>query len=106
MNKYLGRLGVLVGIALCATAQAADTYLLANNQLTIPMVKVGDAYAYNVVIDIGKNIKLISMKAAGDTLTPDSFNVTNNQITIPHLRFNGEEFYGMVVEAWARLESD
>ena len=72
-----------IGAAIFFSAQAADTYDSTKSTLTIPVVKVGEAYYSNVIIMLGKLVSVGS--ASSSYLSYDTYTAASNQLAIPQV---------------------
>ena len=84
-----------MGLAFIFSAQAADTYDATKSTLTIPLVKVGEAYYSDVIITLGKVVSVGS--ASSSYLSYDTYTAASNQLAIPQVIVGGITYYNAVV---------
>ena len=92
-TKYLFAIFAVV----CFNSQAADTYDPSKSTLTIPLVKVGDAYYSNVIITLGS---VVSVGSASSSYLPyDTYTASSNQLEIPQVTSGSTTYYNVVIKA-------
>jgi hypothetical protein len=91
-TKYLFAIFAVV----CFNSQAADTYDPSKSTLTIPLVKVGDAYYSNVIITLGS---VVSVGSASSSYLPyDTYTASSNQLEIPQVTSGSTTYYNVVIK--------
>ena len=87
-------LGALLLILTCnASAFGADTYYRSNQQLTIPLLRIGDANYSNTVVTIGS---VVSLQGGSPNGSEDTYNPATNQLTVPSVMAGGTHYYNAV----------
>lgn len=100
--KYITELFLSMVTFFSPAVYATDTYNHVNNQLTIPVVVVGDTIYRDVVITVGSILtvggsNLDSKYPAKPGNTMDSYDPYKNQLTIPNVSAYGFVYYDVVI---------
>ena len=97
--NFIRSLCLLVLSLFSASCFAADSYDVATNTLTIPLVNVNNTYYTNVIIKAGVVLSVGSQTAT--SLSYDTYNTQNNQLTIPEVLVGSTTYYNVVMTVGA-----
>jgi len=93
VNKFIKSLLLCSSFA-SSTVWAGDTYNPINNQLTIPIVQVGNTFYKNVVVTVGSIIRIGTNVAFGQI---DVYDSQAQQLTIPSVTVGSSTYNNVVI---------